>query len=780
MTRFSGILLAGCLFLSVPDMAAAAVTTGERLEYIEQGKARGQAKKFAEDARQAEQEGRLKEAADFYLNASILSRSSGDYQKAIEYGRKSIGISRTARQEGTEAKALLQTARAYHRIGKQEQAIKLAEEAAVFAATRGFRGVEAAANSLLGLLYRKTDPHTAMPYLRKAFDYYDNLLAEASGPEVSATRAGRQARKIVRQEGHISNFIDIATSLGSAYTAAGEFASAREVLGRTERFTGDSPVLTMKVMLSLGDLDAKLGDKEKALSEHRKACDLAARLDIPHFVMRGCRATGNDLEHLGKREEAIAYYERAVSAIEDQRSLIQSEEMRSSYFEQMLGSYNDMINALVRLGREREAFSYSERARARAFLDLLASKSDLSRGRRTALLEEERELKRRLSAVQLKLEETDDLGVKEDLDALKREYAEFLGRLRKEDPEHASLLSVEPLSLESVQRLLGPKQALVEFHVLGARTIRWIIRKDSSSILVIPEGRQAINARLRSLRAIIEKIGPLEELKKNLQELHALLFDNAGLRPEEELIFVPHDMLHYLPFAALVSGEGRYLIEDHAVSYLSSASLLQFTRAKSRTVDDQAVAFGNPDLGNPAYSLRYAEREAREVRLAFPRSAVFLQQQATETRAKELSESYSVIHFAAHAELNEQEPRATALRLAADSANDGDLSVAEVFGMSLASSLVVLSACETELGPISRGDEIVGLTRAFIYAGAPSVITTLWSVNDKAAYFLMADFYRHIRSLRKLDALRTAQLDLIKTYPHPFYWAGFMLTGDTE
>ncbi|GAB4490299.1 MAG: hypothetical protein OHK006_22960 [Thermodesulfovibrionales bacterium] len=761
-------------------MEAAAATADELREYIEQGTARGQSLKYAEDAVQAEQAGNIKAAASLYLSASVLSRTSGNYQKAIECGQKAIDLSRDAGPADIQAKALLQTARAYLRVAQQKRAAALAEEAAAYAGRYRMRGIEASANQLLGSIYRKTDLRTALKHLREAFDYYDTLLSEASGPEVSGTRKGKRAKRVFQQEGHVINFIDIATSLANAYLAANEIEAARDVLGRAARFSDDSPIRTMKIQMSLGDLDARLGHRGLALDRHLKACAAAVQLDLPHVVMQACRRTGNDLEHLGRQEESIAYYERAVRAIEDQRSMIQSEEMRSGYFDQMLGSYNDMINALVRLDRSEEAFSYSERSRARTFLDLLASKADLSRGRASSLIEEELQLKQRMSALQLKLDETDDLGIKDELDELQRAYADFLVRLRKDDPEHAALLSAEPLSLGAVQQLLGPNRALIEFHVLGGRTIRWIIRRHKASVAVIPEGRKEINARLHRLRAAIEKVGPLEDLKKDLRELHALLFRDGGIREGEELIFVPHDMLHYLPFAALVSREGRYLIEDHAVSYLSSASLLQFTRAKSRRVDGQAVAFGNPDLGNPAYSLRYAEREAREIRLVFPQSAVFLQQNATETRAKELSNRYSVVHFAAHAELNEKEPRATALRLATDSSNDGDLSVAEVFGMSLSSSLVVLSACETELGPISRGDEIVGLTRAFIYAGTPSVITTLWSVNDKAAYFLMADFYRHIRSMRKLDALRTAQIGLIKAYPHPFYWAAFMLTGDTE
>ena len=118
------------------------------------------------------------------------------------------------------------------------------------------------------------------------------------------------------------------------------------------------------------------------------------------------------------------------------------------------------------------------------------------------------------------------------------------------------------------------------------------------------------------------------------------------------------------------------------------------------------------------------------------------------------------------------------LLLAPEGSGDGKLKVGEIFSLDLKTNMVVLSACETGLGKLSGGDEIVGITRAFIYAGTPSIVTTLWKVNDRASYELMREFYQHLKTGKKSEALRQAQLKTMKEFPEPFYWAAYQLTGE--
>jgi CHAT domain-containing protein len=286
--------------------------------------------------------------------------------------------------------------------------------------------------------------------------------------------------------------------------------------------------------------------------------------------------------------------------------------------------------------------------------------------------------------------------------------------------------------------------------------------------------------KVRNLRQLImQRDREAADVKDSSRELYRLLIEPA--RPHirgKELLIVPHDVLHYLPFQALGAPEGRYLIEDYPIEYLSSASLMQFTKEKKKVSRETALALGNPNLGDEAYNLRFAEREAREIAVVYPKSSILLREQATKANALSLGPNNDILHFAVHAELNQEDPTSSALLLAHRGADDGKLKVSEIFSLSLKADLVVLSACETGLGKISNGDEIVGLTRAFIYAGTPSVITTLWKVNDLASYELMRDFYFTLKTMKKSEALRQAQLKTMKEYPQPYFWAAYTLTGE--
>ncbi len=244
----------------------------------------------------------------------------------------------------------------------------------------------------------------------------------------------------------------------------------------------------------------------------------------------------------------------------------------------------------------------------------------------------------------------------------------------------------------------------------------------------------------------------------------------------DRLIIVPHDVLHYLPFGALRTPEGRWLIEDYTITTLPSASVLKFLPGKEARAAAGALALGNPDVG-PALHLRYAEREAQAVGQRYQGATVLVRDQATETRAKALSGAAGLLHFATHGELNEKDPLSSALLLVPDGKEDGRLEVREIFGLDLKAKLVVLSACETGLGKLSKGDELVGLQRAFLYAGTPAVVTTLWKVDDRASYYLMQAFYDNLDESGPAVALRHAQLATLRDFPHPFAWASFVLTG---
>jgi CHAT domain-containing protein len=244
------------------------------------------------------------------------------------------------------------------------------------------------------------------------------------------------------------------------------------------------------------------------------------------------------------------------------------------------------------------------------------------------------------------------------------------------------------------------------------------------------------------------------------------------------LIISPDDQLNFLPFELLEDENGRRLIEDYTIAYAPSASVLKFCLDRQRTQRDSVLALGNPNLRNPAFRLYHAEEEVRAFEGLFPQARVAVFDEATESLVKEAAADYDVLHFACHGELHPSDPILTCLRLAPDGDNDGYLHAGEVFDQQLNASLVVLSACESGLGQIYTGNELLGLTRSFLYAGAPAVVSSLWKVDDRSTAFLMQAFYQNLRTMNKAEALRQAKLATMKEFPEPFYWAAFCLQGD--
>ncbi len=164
----------------------------------------------------------------------------------------------------------------------------------------------------------------------------------------------------------------------------------------------------------------------------------------------------------------------------------------------------------------------------------------------------------------------------------------------------------------------------------------------------------------------------------------------------------------------------------------------------------------------------------------YPQSRILLRKDASESNFKKAGSAFRRIHFATHGKFQADEPLKSGLYLAKDADNDGVLTVGELYSMNLDADLITLSACETGLGKIANGDDVVGLTRGFLYAGSRSIVASLWSVDDKATATLMQAFYRNLASMNKRDALRQAQIKTRDTFPHPFFWAAFQLTGRAE
>jgi CHAT domain-containing protein len=229
----------------------------------------------------------------------------------------------------------------------------------------------------------------------------------------------------------------------------------------------------------------------------------------------------------------------------------------------------------------------------------------------------------------------------------------------------------------------------------------------------------------------------------------------------------------------------HYLGEEYTLFTLPSANALRFIQEKRKPQANTILALGDPAISEPGLPpLRFAEKEAEDIARLFG-TPPLTGASATESALRSQASNAGIVHLAAHGAYNPDNALFSTVYLTGDAQNDGRLEVNEVYSLDLTklTDLVVLSACETDLGvggdAVSKGDEIVGLNRAFIYAGTPTVIASLWSVDDNATALLMKQFYTHLRAgLSKAEALQQAQRDVRATHPHPYYWAAFVLTGD--
>jgi CHAT domain-containing protein len=250
----------------------------------------------------------------------------------------------------------------------------------------------------------------------------------------------------------------------------------------------------------------------------------------------------------------------------------------------------------------------------------------------------------------------------------------------------------------------------------------------------------------------------------------------AGEIKGTTLTVVPHAILHYLPFSALSDGQ-KYLIDSYNVRIMPSASTLLYLKTAKLNKQGKLLALGNPDLGQSKYDLPSAQTEAIQVAKMFPLSRSLVRQEASKSAVREFGDGFSILHIAAHGVFDSDKPLQSGLLLAKGKEADGRLTVSDLYSMNLNMDLVTLSACETGLSKVASGDDLVGLTRGFLYAGSRSIITTLWEVDDAATAELMLHFYQNLDKHGKLEALRMAQIHTRKKFPHPFFWAAFQVTG---
>ncbi|MFA6345408.1 MAG: CHAT domain-containing protein, partial [Syntrophales bacterium] len=474
----------------------------------------------------------------------------------------------------------------------------------------------------------------------------------------------------------------------------------------------------------------------------------------------------------GRKSEAEALLKKAVDVIERQRASIHSEAGRIGFVGDKQEVYAQLTALLLADGRYAEAFACVERAKARALVDLLASQKNIpSHGGRVEQV--------RTTLAELDKAENDLTVVAQGQDVADRSKTRSVVLALRKDlqekaPELAALVSVTIPSTADIQNRLKDDETLLEYYSTGRDWYAFILTGRTIGAQKLPA--ENLEGTVDVFRRQIAARDPREVDRYGRTLYRQLLAPMVPAIRTGKLIIVPHGALHYLPFAALSDGNAS-LIERFSIRMLPSASVLSFLKERTSRGRRGALILGNPKLSDPKYDLRFAQDEALAIGKILPQSRVLLRGEASRANLVNLAGDYAVIHLAVHGLFDPDRPLDSALLLAADGSGDGMLRAGDLYRLSLNADLVTLSGCETALGKVSTGDEVVGFTRGFLYAGALSLVSSLWQVDDEATRDLMVAFYANLSMMSREEALRQAQLATRKKYPHPYYWAAFLLTG---
>jgi CHAT domain-containing protein/Tfp pilus assembly protein PilF len=696
-------------------------------------------------------------------NLGLVYNRQGRQVEALDLHQQALAIARELPFPEAQATALSNTGAVYADLQQYDRARELYQQSLDLARATGSRQAEVVALNNLGFVAHEQGQDD------RALEHYEQALA------IALASGNRDVEESLRN------------NLGAVYRTLGRYDEAHDTLRQAlaiAQAIGDRAG-ERTALNNIGSIYYKQALYPQSLEFHQRALALARELGDRVGEVDILSNVGSAYEQMNDLRQALAYYEQAIAASEDARAAARIEEFKTSLAGGVASTYEHALLIHQRLGQPAEAFALAERARARTFLDQLGNNPlDLGRGD-PALLQQEQGLRadvavldRQVRQIRGEPPEQQDRAALAALDAelaaKQREYEALVTRLRLADPETASLVSVAPLGLAEVQALLDPDTTLVSYFVTPDQSLAFVVTGDRFEAVPLavkePDLRAAID-RFRAFRDPADAAPALQQLGD------WLVAPLASRLATPVVAVVPHGPLHYLPFAALPLGSG--LLGEAQVLYaLPSASVLPFIQAKRKPAADRVLALAQSEgVGLP--TLRFADVEAESIARLYGGSAI-TGAAATETAFRAQVAGAGIVHLAAHGELNERSPLFSRIFLGPDAANDGSLTVQDVYGLNLASAdLVVLSACETQLGAQSRGDDVVGLNRAFLYAGAPSVIASLWAVNDQATAVLMAAFYRELRAgASKAAALQRAQAETRAQYPHPYYWAAFVLTGD--
>lgn len=739
-------------------------------------------------------------------NIGNVHQLQGNYAQALNYYRQSLAL---CEQLGSKneivALALSNIGNVHQSQGNHEQALNFYRKSVALNELLGNKAGLAITLGNIGAVYQSQDNfEQALPYYQKSL-----TLKEALGDK--------------------SGIAITLGNLGAIHQANGNYEQALNLSQKSlELFEslGDKEGIA-NALSNIGIFYRKQGRLTEALDFARRATTLARQIGSLEVLWTSQLTAGKVYTSLGQPGPARELLTAAIETIETMRTQVAGSEQDSQrFFENKLSPYLAMAELLISQNNANEALTYAERAKSRVLLDVLRSgRSNITKAMTVLEQEQERQALGKLVSLNSQvyresLRAEPDQRRLADLQArlqtARLDYEALQSRLYASHPE----LKVKrgealPLELNEVAVLLpDARSAVLEYLVTEQRTYLFVLTKDSDaakarasvSLFTLNVSAKELSERAAGFRRQLARHDLL--YRKSAVELYELLLKpaHALLKGKRLLTIVPDGMLWEMPFQALQPIAGRHLIEESAIAYAPSLTVLsemskERSKRRGAKTPMSLLAVGNPMLGTqnverfearPTNSeltpLPEAEEQVKALQLLYgaEHSKVYLGAEAREERVKLEAGNYRILHLATHGILDDASPMYSYVVLADEGANtreDGFLEAWEIMNLDLDADLVVLSACETARGRVGAGEGMIGFTWALFVAGSPSTVVSQWKVDAASTATLMLEFHRSLRANNsRARALQQAALKVLrdKRYQHPFYWAPFVLIGDAN
>jgi CHAT domain-containing protein/tetratricopeptide (TPR) repeat protein len=759
---------------------------------------------------------------DTIQSLGVMYRFAGNHAKALELLLKSLELYESRPDSETywsdRSRSLANICSIFRDQGNDEQALAYCQRAVEYVEkgeTLGDPGTEGSMFFALGSL---GDTYLSQGKHSLAMECYKKRLKLAEALEHMSVQSKDSFISSVKLR-----MGDISAAQNNTLQA---IASYREALRLAEKAENKEDMAS-----SLGNLSKMyllLGDHGEALAFADRAIKVTKQSKTSREIYDVLVSIAQIYHKLGKPDDAYQALTRAIDFAEQLRDQLAGGEIdRQRSFENSVTPYQVIIDLQVKQKRFTDAFSDAQRSKGRTLLELLQNgRVNINKSASPAEREQEQQLTRKIAFLNRqitgeKLKSQPDekrlANFEEQLKRARLEFEAFHTNLYAAHPElKVQRGDIRPVSYDDAESLIpDSKTALLDFIVTDENVHLFVLTKDAS-------GHTALNTCTVKIerKSLAEKVERFRRRMENRdydfqalsKELYVLLIKPAQkqLQNKSNLIISPDNVLWDLPFQVLLSPELRYLIEDAAISYTPSLSVLREMQLASKKRQPSArasiLALGNPALGNRSKELAKFVKmdaelqplpEAADQVQALGRlygkslSQVYTGPTAREELIKEQSARYRILHLATHGILNDASPMYSHVLLSqtpGKSEEDGLLEAWEMMNLDLNADLVVLAACETARGRAGAGEGVIGMSWALFVAGCPRTVVSQWKVEASSTTALMLEFHKRFKTryggtrpaVSTAEAMRQAALKVMNNpeYVHPFYWGGFVVVGD--